>query len=74
MKLICAWCRKEGKPALMADKEPLDDSSESHGLCPDHRKQVEEELIRFKAEAERRRTEAEQNSTETEALREKVDP
>lgn len=60
MKLVCAWCQKEGKPALLADKEPLDDPSESHGLCPDHRKQVEKELNRFKAEAE--------------TLSEKVDP
>lgn len=25
MKLLCAWCEKEGKPALIAEVEPKDD-------------------------------------------------
>ncbi len=49
-KVVCVWCQEEGKPALMAEKEPLDDPSESHDLCPNHRKQVEEEFNRVKAE------------------------
>lgn len=67
MKLLCAWCEKEGKPALMGEREPLDDPSETHGHCPEHRLEVEAEFARVKAEAERQREEAE-------ALRKKVDP
>ena len=44
MKIICAWRRKEGKPDVMGEKEPLDDSTETHGLCPEHRRECEEQL------------------------------
>jgi len=74
MKLICAWCRKEGKPDLMGEKEPLEDQRETHGLCPEHRLQVEEELAAYRRAAERQRVEAERLRDATSALREKVDP
>jgi len=74
MKILCAWCQKEGKPALMGEREPLDDPAETHGLCPEHRRQVEAEFARVKAEAERQRREAERRREEAEALRKKVDP
>ena len=67
MKILCAWCLKEGKPALMGERPPLDDPKESHGICPEHRLQVEVELTRTAEEAERFRKEAEE-------LRRKVDP
>lgn len=67
MKLICAWCLKEGKAALMAETEPLEDQSETHGICPDHRLEIEARVARYRAEAERQREEAQD-------LREKVDP
>lgn len=60
MKILCAWCLKEGKPALMGEKAPLDDATETHGLCAEHRRQVELEISAHIAEAE--------------ALRKKVDP
>jgi len=44
MKILCAWCLKEGKPGHMGECEPLDDPSETHAICPEHRKQVEAEL------------------------------
>lgn len=81
MKVLCAWCEKDGKPALMGEREPLDDPTETHGLCPEHRLQVEAEFARGKAEAERQRIEAERQRVEAErrreeaeALRKKVDP
>jgi len=48
VKIICAWCLKEGKPALMGEREPLDDPRESHGICEEHRFQIEEELEALK--------------------------
>ncbi len=71
MKVYCAWCLKEGKPeaeALIGEKEPLEDTPASHGLCGAHRKAVEEEI-----EAIRRKISTKLDA-ETGALREKVDP
>lgn len=36
MRAICAWCKAEGRPADLGEREPLDDASETHGLCPTH--------------------------------------
>jgi hypothetical protein len=36
VKVLCAWCVRDGKPAFMREKLPLNDPSETHGLCGDH--------------------------------------
>jgi hypothetical protein len=36
MRAICAWCRADGRPADLEEREPLDDPSETHGLCQRH--------------------------------------
>jgi hypothetical protein len=36
VKVLCAWCVRDGKPAFLREKLPLDDPSETHGLCGDH--------------------------------------
>ena len=36
MKVICAWCEHEGKPALLLHKAPLEDTSLTHGICIEH--------------------------------------
>ena len=36
MKVLCAWCVRDGKPAFLREKAPIDDPSETHGLCGDH--------------------------------------
>ena len=46
MKIICSWCRKEGKPELVGEKDPLDDARETHGICLVHRHDVE---VRWRA-------------------------
>jgi hypothetical protein len=75
MKILCAWCLKEGKPGLMAECEPLDDPSETHAICPEHRLQVEAELQAFRMkvredlEGLRKR-----QDEDLEDLRKKVDP
>lgn len=35
---VCAWCEAEGRPAVMGEKEPLEDKSLTHGICPRHEK------------------------------------
>jgi hypothetical protein len=41
MKIICSWCRQEGKSELMGEKAPLKDERETHGICLVHRHEVE---------------------------------
>jgi hypothetical protein len=40
MKVVCSWCRKEGKDELVREKAPLDDARETHGICVLHREQI----------------------------------
>lgn len=40
MKIICAWCERDGLPAFLGEREPLDDLSVTHGICPRHMAQV----------------------------------
>jgi RimJ/RimL family protein N-acetyltransferase len=41
MKIVCSWCRKEGKAEFVGEKAPLDDARETHGICGLHRDQVQ---------------------------------
>lgn len=36
MRVYCAWCQAEGKPAFLTEREPLDDPTITHGVCPAH--------------------------------------
>jgi predicted RNase H-like nuclease (RuvC/YqgF family) len=54
MKLICAWCQQEGVPAFLCEVEPLDDPSETHGICARHRFEVLQELDTAQASASAR--------------------
>jgi hypothetical protein len=40
MKVICAWCQHEGRSGLLRVREPLDDPSETHGICDRHQQAV----------------------------------
>jgi hypothetical protein len=40
MQVICAWCRLEGRPGVLGQREPLDDRSETHGICDRHQQAV----------------------------------
>jgi hypothetical protein len=40
MKVICSWCRKEGKAEFVGEKAPLDDARETHGICVLHCDQI----------------------------------
>jgi len=41
MKIVCSWCRQEGKAELVGEKAPFDDARETHGMCVVHRHEVE---------------------------------
>ena len=36
MKVICAWCAKEGKLGDVNEKGSVSDSRETHGICRTH--------------------------------------
>jgi hypothetical protein len=36
LRAFCAWCQREGGPAFLGEREPLDDESETHGVCRRH--------------------------------------
>jgi hypothetical protein len=44
MKLKCAWCEREGRPANVAEVEPIDNRAETHGLCREHHRKWLESL------------------------------
>ena len=41
MKIVCSWCRKEGIAEFVGEKAPLDDARETHGICINHRHEVQ---------------------------------
>ena len=44
MRVICAWCQGEGRTGLLRVREPLDDATETHGICERHQQEVFEAL------------------------------
>ena len=40
MKVICSWCKIEGRPAMIGEKEPFRDRGETHSICLDHMRQL----------------------------------
>ena len=40
MRVICAWCQQEGRSGLLRVREPLDDPTETHGICDRHQQSV----------------------------------
>lgn len=58
MKIICSWCRQEGRAELVGEKAPLDDARETHGICVAHRRQVQvrwQETVFTKSRTDRHR-------------------
>ncbi|HSD50479.1 MAG TPA: PilZ domain-containing protein [Candidatus Methylomirabilis sp.] len=44
MKVICMYCVKAGEPALIREKEPLDDPRITHGICHRHLVQLHKDM------------------------------
>ena len=40
VRVVCPWCREEGRPALLHEREPLDDPAETSGICPRHKEDI----------------------------------
>ena len=38
MKVICAWCEREGRQTLIGEAELYDRKMTSHGICRNHKK------------------------------------
>jgi len=37
MIVVCAWCEAEGRPCVLAEREPLGDRTATHSVCALHR-------------------------------------
>lgn len=48
MIVLCAWCEREGRQALIRETEPRDQQSESHGMCEAHEQALVVQLNRSK--------------------------
>lgn len=44
MRIVCSWCRREGKAGIVGEKPPLDDPAETHGVCWTHLLMLAESL------------------------------
>ena len=40
VKLHCSWCRVEGVPDYLGEREPLENPGDTYGVCPRHMAQV----------------------------------
>ena len=47
MIVACAWCEAEGRPYVMAEREPLDDRRTTHTVCVEHRTELMSQLARM---------------------------
>jgi len=36
MKVVCAWCQRQGTGTVLHEKEPHDNPAISHGICDAH--------------------------------------
>jgi hypothetical protein len=44
MKVVCAWCEREGQPSYLGDREPSENLATTHGICSSHKEQSLEGL------------------------------
>ena len=44
MRILCAWCCREGLPGYLGEREPLDDPQPTHGVCAQHKALLLESL------------------------------
>lgn len=40
MRVVCAWCQREGRTGFLGFREPLRDTGVTHGICPEHYESV----------------------------------
>lgn len=44
MRVVCAWCKQEGRDVALGTREPVDDTTETHGICARHSEEMLEQL------------------------------
>ena len=44
MRVVCAWCYREGQPGNLGEREPLDNPEPTHGICDRHRAELLDSL------------------------------
>ena len=44
MRIVCAWCFREGQSGYLGELEPRDNPEATHGICDRHRAEVLESL------------------------------
>jgi hypothetical protein len=44
MLILCAWCRRDGEPGYLGEREPLDNPETTHSICAAHQDQLLESL------------------------------
>ena len=44
MRILCAWCSREGQPDYLGEREPFDNPEPTHGICDRHRAELLEAL------------------------------
>ncbi len=73
LRAFCAWCQREGGPAFLGEREPLDDESETHGVCRRHLQNIlaalpSHSFLHRRAVHDRRRTDRRQPRGTSHAL------
>jgi hypothetical protein len=48
VKVLCAWCEKEGKETLIGEVGLYDGPMTSHGICDDHEKVVLKQIAELR--------------------------
>src|SRR5437660_198066 len=44
MRVLCAWCCRDGQPGYLGERAPLDNPEPTHGVCARHKAQLLESL------------------------------
>jgi hypothetical protein len=44
MRILCAWCCREGQPGYLGEREPFDNPEPTHGICERHKAELLESL------------------------------
>jgi hypothetical protein len=45
MRVVCAWCQHESRSGFLREVAPLDDATETHGICEAHHTEVVRQLL-----------------------------
>lgn len=44
MRIVCAWCSREGRSGYLGDCEPFDNPEQTHGICEAHKAELLDSL------------------------------